>query len=37
MGFNRRKMEDQRREATERRKPRPVVRPMLKCLRMQSG
>jgi hypothetical protein len=37
MGFNRRKMEDQRRDAAEK-KPRPGARPMPKCLRMsQSG
>ena len=32
MGFNRRKMEDQRREAVEKEKPRPGARPMPKVL-----
>ena len=36
MGFNRRKMEDQRREAAEK-EGRPVARPMLKCSRMPSA
>jgi len=37
MGFNRRKTEDRRRDAAEKEKPRPVVRPMHKCSRMPSA
>jgi hypothetical protein len=37
MGFNRRKMEDQRREAAEKEAANRRARPMLSCLRMPSA